>query len=88
VRHAPLNTPADRAAAAPGATVADLGERAIVARIRERLPASPPWMIVAAGDDAAVVEPVRGALEVLTADGLVEGNHFDHRSSRPFVIGW
>ena len=68
--------------------MADLGERAVIARIRERLPANPPWMIVGAGDDAAVVEPVRGALEVLTTDGLVEGIHFDHRFSRPFDIGW
>ena len=34
-------------------------------------------MIVGIGDDAAVVEPERNALEVLTTDSLVEGVHFD-----------
>jgi len=29
------------------------------------------------GDDAAVVEPARGALDVVTTDTLVEGVHFD-----------
>jgi len=88
VRHAPLNTPAERAATEPGATVADLGERAIIARIRERLPSDPAWAVVGIGDDAAVIEPPRGALEVLTTDGLVEGIHFDRRFSRPSDIGW
>lgn len=68
--------------------MADVGERAIIARIRARVPADPASIVVGIGDDAAVVEPARGALEVLTTDGLVEGIHFDHRFSRPFDIGW
>ena len=33
--------------------------------------------MVGPGDDAAVIEPERGALEVLTTDAQVEGIHFD-----------
>jgi thiamine-monophosphate kinase len=79
--------PADTAPAAP-LTVADEGERGIIARIRSRLGADPPWAVVGLGDDAAVVEPLRGALEVLTTDSLVEGVHFDLRFSRPSDVGW
>ena len=40
------------------------------------------------GDDAAVVVPERGALEILTTDALVESVHFDRRLSSPGDIGW
>src|SRR5688572_10562789 len=62
---------------ASGQTVADLGERALIERIRLRIPAAPEFVIVGIGDDAAVVAPIRNALEVLTTDCLVEGVHFD-----------
>ena len=58
-------------------TVADLGEAAIIERIRQRTPAPPDWVPTGIGDDAAVVEPARGALDVVTTDTLVEGIHFD-----------
>ena len=58
-------------------TVGDLGEHALIQRIRARLPPSPEFVIVGIGDDAAVVAPARNALEVLTTDCLVEGVHFD-----------
>ena len=67
-------------------TVADLGERALVQRITTRL-AAPNWVVVGPGDDAAVVEPERGSLEVLTTDIQVEGIHFDHRFVAPDAIG-
>jgi thiamine-monophosphate kinase len=44
-------------------------------------------MTVGIGDDAAVVEPERGRLEVLTVDALVEGVHFDRRFTPPAAIG-
>ena len=47
----------------------------------------PPWVVVGPGDDAAVIEPVRGALEVLTTDALVDGVHFDRRFVPPDAIG-
>ncbi len=58
-------------------TVADVGERALIERIRLRIPAAPNFVIVGIGDDAAVVEPERNRLEVLTTDCQVEGIHFD-----------
>lgn len=64
------------------------GERELIAAIRARLPQPPSWLPVGIGDDAAVVEPPRGALEILTTDALVEGIHFDRRFSSPRDIGW
>ena len=58
-------------------TVADFTEAGLIARIHERLPPAPAWMVVGIGDDAAVVEPERNRLEVLSVDALVEGVHFD-----------
>jgi thiamine-monophosphate kinase len=67
-------------------TVGELGEHALIERIRARL-TMPRWVVVGAGDDAAVVTPVRGALEVYTTDALVEGVHFDRRFVPPDAIG-
>jgi thiamine-monophosphate kinase len=64
------------------------GERDLIAEIRARVPPAPPWLLVGIGDDAAVVKPERGALEILTTDGLIEGVHFDRRFSTPRDIGW
>ncbi len=69
-------------------TALGTGERELIARIRARVPAAPPWLLIGIGDDAAVVKPERGALEILTTDGLVEGVHFDRRFSTPRDIGW
>jgi thiamine-monophosphate kinase len=83
--------PADRGttreAAAPGATLADLSERDLIARIQHRLPPPPDWMAVGIGDDAAVVEPERNRLDVLSVDALVEGVHFDRAFTPPAAIG-
>jgi thiamine-monophosphate kinase len=68
--------------------VSDTGERALIERIRGRLPPAPPELLVGIGDDAAVAAPDRGALQVLTTDALVEGVHFDRRFSSPADIGY
>ena len=47
----------------------------------------PSWVLVGPGDDAAVIEPERGTLEVLTTDALVEGIHFDTRFVPPDAVG-
>jgi len=47
----------------------------------------PSWVVVGPGDDAAVITPERGALEVLTTDTQVEGVHFDHRFVPADAIG-
>lgn len=63
-------------------------ERDLIEHIRRRLPAAPSSVIVAAGDDAAVVVPERGALQVLTTDSVVEGIHFDRRFSSFADVGY
>jgi thiamine-monophosphate kinase len=70
----------------PIRTVADLGERALVERITARLTA-PAWLIVGPGDDAAVLEPERGALDVVTTDVQVESVHFDRHFVPADAIG-
>ena len=57
-------------------TIASAGEHALIERVRERAGAPPAWVTVGIGDDAAVVEPERGASIVVTTDSLVEGVHF------------
>src|SRR5438067_10210054 len=69
------------------ATVADFTERELIARVRARLSEAPAWMIVGIGDDAAVVEPERNRLDVLSVDALVEGVHFDRAFTPPDAIG-
>ena len=79
---------ADAAAGASlDAAIADLSERDLIARIRDRLPAHPPWMLVGIGDDGAVIEPERNRLDVVSVDAVVEGVHFDRRFSPPDSIG-
>ncbi|HXE79538.1 MAG TPA: thiamine-phosphate kinase [Vicinamibacterales bacterium] len=68
-------------------TVAAAGEHALIARIRERLPAPPEWLLVPPGDDAAVVAPVRNEFEVVTTDASIEGIHFDRRFVPSRAIG-
>jgi thiamine-monophosphate kinase len=69
------------------ATVADRSERELIARIRQCLPPAPEWLLVGIGDDAAVAEPERNRVEVLTVDALVEGIHFDRAFVSPGAIG-
>jgi thiamine-monophosphate kinase len=69
------------------ASVADCSERELIARIRQCLPPAPEWLLVGIGDDAAVVEPERNRVEVLTVDALIEGIHFDRTFVPPDAIG-
>jgi thiamine-monophosphate kinase len=68
-------------------TISDCTERELIARIRRGLSAAPPWLLVGVGDDAAVVEPERNRVEVLTVDALVDGVHFDRAFVPPDAIG-
>jgi thiamine-monophosphate kinase len=68
-------------------TVSELSERELVARIQQKLSPAPPWLAVGIGDDAAVVEPERNRLEVVTVDAVVDGVHFDRRFTPPDAIG-
>src|SRR3954452_18634756 len=67
--------------------VSDLTERELIARVQRALPPPPPWLLVGIGDDAAVVEPERNRLDVLTVDAIVEAVHFARRSTPPAAIG-
>ena len=67
--------------------MAELGERALIERIRARIGPAPAFVVVGIGDDAAVVEPERNLLEVLTTDCQVEGVHFDQTFVGPADIG-
>jgi len=68
-------------------TVAQIGERALIDRIRTLVPPTPPNVIVGIGDDAAVVESSRNEMMVLTTDASIEGVHFDPAFSSPADIG-
>jgi thiamine-monophosphate kinase len=68
-------------------TVGDIGERAIIERIRTRLAPPPAWVALGVGDDAAVLTPERNRAEVITTDSLVEGVHFDRAYVPPAAIG-
>jgi len=68
-------------------TVGDISERDLVARIQQRLAPPPDWVLVGIGDDAAVVEPERNRVEVLTVDAIVDGVHFDRAFVPPAAIG-
>jgi len=72
---------------AASGVVAEVGEHALIERIRQRLSPAPDWLIVDAGDDAAAVEPVRGELEVITSDAVIDGVHVDRRFTPPAAIG-
>jgi len=73
--------------AAPEATIADLSEAELIARLRSQLAPAPPWLLVGIGDDAAVVEPERNRVEVFTTDAIVEGVHFDRAFVPADAIG-
>ena len=57
-------------------TTGDAGEHSLIERIRERAGAPRRDVVLGIGDDAAVLETVRGRPDVVTTDSLVEGIHF------------
>jgi thiamine-monophosphate kinase len=68
-------------------TVGEAGERQVIAHVRARVPASPAFVVVGIGDDAAVLEPARNRLDIVTTDAAVEGVHFDRRFMDAGAIG-
>jgi len=69
-------------------TVGEAGEHRIIELIRSLVPPAPGWVTVGIGDDAAVIEPERNRLDVITTDVLVEGVHFDRAFVDPESIGF
>ena len=70
------------------ASITEVGERALIDRIRQRFPHSPGALTIGIGDDAAVAAGVRGELQVLTTDALVEGIHFNLAFSSTADVGY
>jgi thiamine-monophosphate kinase len=62
-------------------------EDELVAAIRRILTGPAPGVLIGIGDDAAVVE-LGSHSEILTSDMLVEGIHFDRRTTSPRDLGY
>lgn len=69
-------------------TLADLGERALIARIARRAGRVPgrDWAL-RIGDDAAVLRPRAGDELVLSTDAQIEGTHFRFGRESPRTLG-
>jgi thiamine-monophosphate kinase len=68
-------------------TIATLGERGLIARLRARVASPPASVLIGIGDDAAVMTSERNQLSVLTTDSLVEDVHFRRAWTSPRAIG-
>ena len=69
-------------------TVSDLGEIALIRRLRRRLGGPAPSVLVGIGDDAAVLRGRRNIHRLLASDMLVEGVHFRRATTPAKWIGW
>ena len=67
-------------------TLAELGERGLIARLRHRLPPPGPDVLIGIGDDAAAVS-WGGETLLLTTDTLLEGVHFRRSTATLRDIG-
>jgi thiamine-monophosphate kinase len=62
-----------------------MGEFELLAKLRERLPAPGPRVMLGSGDDAAVTVP--GGATATSVDALVDGVHFRRDQATPAQIG-
>jgi thiamine-monophosphate kinase len=68
----------------PSATLAEIGEKALLRHLHGRIPGG-PGVVVGAGDDAAAVEA--GPFALVTTDSLVEGVHYRRDEAPPRLVG-
>jgi thiamine-monophosphate kinase len=83
-RTARVAVPFERVLLNPQATLAEVGEDALLHHLRRRIPGG-PGVALGVGDDAAVVET--SPLTLVTTDGLVEGVHFVREWAVPRLLG-
>jgi len=69
------------------ATVAAIGEHGLIERLARRVGRHPAWVTLGIGDDAALIEPARGEIDVLTTDSLIEDVHFRRSWTDAAAIG-
>ena len=65
-------------------TLGEVGEKALLRHLRERIPAC-PGVVVGLGDDAAAVDT--SAITLVTTDSQVEGVHFHRDAAPPRLLG-
>jgi len=75
-----------RSEAEDGQTAGDIGEFALIERLRAKVPVAGPGVMLGIGDDTAVLS-VDGPI-LATCDIQVEGVHFDRTVCGPEDIGW
>ncbi|HUF47858.1 MAG TPA: thiamine-phosphate kinase [Vicinamibacterales bacterium] len=68
-------------------TIDTVDERDLIGRLHARAGHRPASVVLGIGDDAALLEPVRGELIVLSTDSLVEDVHFRRHLTSPSDIG-
>jgi thiamine-monophosphate kinase len=69
------------------ATVAAIGEHGLIERLERRVGRHPGWVTLGIGDDAALIEPARGEIDVLATDSLIEDVHFRRSWTPASAIG-
>ncbi len=68
-------------------TMRDVGEFGFIRDLRTRLASRNPFVVLGAGDDAAILRPTPGREMVFTTDLMVEGRHFDLKTMTPRQLG-
>lgn len=61
-------------------------EREFIDGLRQRFPARPP-VLVGIGDDGAVIDSRQTDQQIVVTDMLLDGTHFDLRSTDPWLVG-
>ena len=65
-----------------------LGERGLIAKVRDRLPRVAAGTRVGIGDDTAVLDVTPGSALLATTDLVIEDVHFRRTTASPRDVGW